>query len=105
MPIVQVSRRFVGPHASVAPHIVAVYAAGIYLISITSAAKEPLKLDHYLPTTEMDKLGMPVQIKCGWTMQVPKTMHAMLLEMPKQPLRLKEVPVPQPKPNQILIRV
>ncbi|HXI82526.1 MAG TPA: zinc-dependent alcohol dehydrogenase family protein [Verrucomicrobiae bacterium] len=32
-------------------------------------------------------------------------MRAMLLETPKQPLRLKEVPVPRPKPNQILVRV
>src|SRR5882757_7370307 len=38
-------------------------------------------------------------------MQVPDTMRAMLLEAAKQPLRLKEVAVPRPKPNQILIRV
>src|SRR5882724_11176010 len=38
-------------------------------------------------------------------MRVPETMRAMLLETPKQPLRLKKVPVPRPKPNQILIRV
>jgi propanol-preferring alcohol dehydrogenase len=38
-------------------------------------------------------------------MQVPETMRAMLLETAKQPLRLREVPIPRPKPNQILIRV
>jgi propanol-preferring alcohol dehydrogenase len=38
-------------------------------------------------------------------MQVPETMGAMLLEKPKQPLRLRKVPIPRPKPNQILIRV
>jgi propanol-preferring alcohol dehydrogenase len=32
-------------------------------------------------------------------------MLAMLLEKPQQPLRLKEIPIPRPKPNQILIRV
>ena len=38
-------------------------------------------------------------------MPMPETMRAMLLEKPKQPLRLKEVPLPRPEPNQILIRV
>ncbi len=38
-------------------------------------------------------------------MPTPETMRAMLLEGPKQALRLKEVPLPRPEPNQILIRV
>src|SRR5580698_8133745 len=38
-------------------------------------------------------------------MPMPETMRAMLLEGPKQALRLKEVPLPRPEPNQILIRV
>ena len=38
-------------------------------------------------------------------MQLPETMRAMLLETPKQPLRFREVPIPRPKPNEILIRV
>ncbi len=38
-------------------------------------------------------------------MTIPATMRAMLLEAPGQPLRLREVPVPQPGPGQVLIRV
>src|SRR6266436_3540716 len=38
-------------------------------------------------------------------MRVPEKMQAMLLETAKQPLCLREVPVPRPKPDQILIRV
>ena len=38
-------------------------------------------------------------------MEIPKQMRAMVLEGPKQPLRLMNVPVPQPQAEQILIRV
>jgi propanol-preferring alcohol dehydrogenase len=38
-------------------------------------------------------------------MDTPKTMRAMLLEKQNQPLKLAEVPVPQPGPRQVLIRV
>jgi propanol-preferring alcohol dehydrogenase len=38
-------------------------------------------------------------------MKIPKTMRAMLLEAPRQPLRLSELPVPQPGPGQVLLRV
>jgi alcohol dehydrogenase, propanol-preferring len=38
-------------------------------------------------------------------MEIPKTMRAMLLEKQRQPLKLVEVQVPQPKPGQVLIRV
>jgi len=38
-------------------------------------------------------------------MGIPKTMRAMVLEKLGSPLRLKEVPVPQPGPQQVLIRV
>jgi propanol-preferring alcohol dehydrogenase len=38
-------------------------------------------------------------------MDIPKTMRAMLLEKQRQPLKLAEVPVPQPGPRQVLIRV
>lgn len=38
-------------------------------------------------------------------MEVPKKMHAMVLEAPAKPLSSKEVPVPQPGPEQVLIRV
>jgi propanol-preferring alcohol dehydrogenase len=38
-------------------------------------------------------------------MAKPKTMRAMVLEKPGQPLKLLEVPVPQPGPEQVLMRV
>jgi alcohol dehydrogenase, propanol-preferring len=38
-------------------------------------------------------------------LDVPKFMRAMVLEKAKQPLQLKDVPVPIPGPNQVLIRV
>lgn len=38
-------------------------------------------------------------------MSIPAIMHAMLLETPGQPLRLTEVPTPQPRPGQVLLRV
>jgi propanol-preferring alcohol dehydrogenase len=38
-------------------------------------------------------------------MDIPKTMRAMQLEKQRQPLKLVEVPVPQPGPRQVLIRV
>lgn len=41
----------------------------------------------------------------GWKMQIPGTMCAMVLEGPRRSVRLKQVPVPQPTPRQVLIRV
>ena len=38
-------------------------------------------------------------------MNIPETMRAMVLEAPGQPLRLLEVPVPRPGPEQVLLRV
>jgi len=38
-------------------------------------------------------------------MDIPSTMHAMRLEGPGQPLQLQEVPVPQPGPGQVLLKV
>lgn len=38
-------------------------------------------------------------------MATPKTMRAMVLEKPGQPLKWLEVPVPQPGPEQVLMRV
>lgn len=38
-------------------------------------------------------------------MEIQKTMQAMVLEKQKEPLVLKELPVPQPNPDQVLIRV
>lgn len=38
-------------------------------------------------------------------MKIPKTMRAMVLESAKSPLRLMEVPIPQPNPQQVLIRI
>jgi propanol-preferring alcohol dehydrogenase len=38
-------------------------------------------------------------------MDIPDTMRAMVLEAPKRPLQLKQVPVPKPGPRQVLIRV
>lgn len=38
-------------------------------------------------------------------MTVPKTMYAMVLEAPKQPLTYKEVPVPRPNAEQVLIKI
>ena len=38
-------------------------------------------------------------------MDVPKTMRAMLLEAQRQPLRLAEVPVPEPVAGQVLLQV
>ncbi len=38
-------------------------------------------------------------------MQIPETMRAMVLEAPNTPLKYLEVPVPQPGPEQVLIRV
>lgn len=38
-------------------------------------------------------------------MEVPEKMHAMVLEVPGQPLRLVELPIPQPSLEQVLIRV
>src|SRR5690606_30265033 len=39
------------------------------------------------------------------TMEIPETMRAMVLEAPGKPLRLLEVPVPRPNPEQVLLRV
>ena len=38
-------------------------------------------------------------------MDIPETMSAMVLEAQKQPLRLMQVPVPKPGPEQVLVRV
>ena len=38
-------------------------------------------------------------------MTEPKTMRAMVLEKPGQPLQWREVPMPQPGPEQVLLRV
>ena len=38
-------------------------------------------------------------------MEIPERMRAMVLEEPGQPLIWREVPVPQPDPEQVLIRV
>jgi len=38
-------------------------------------------------------------------MKIPKKMWTMLLEKPGEPLVFKEVPVPQPGPDQVLIRI
>jgi alcohol dehydrogenase, propanol-preferring len=38
-------------------------------------------------------------------MQIPKTMHAMVLQTPGSPLVYGELPVPMPKPDQVLIKV
>ncbi len=38
-------------------------------------------------------------------MEVPKTMRAMVMEKPGAPLQLREVPIPVPGPNQVLLRV
>jgi len=38
-------------------------------------------------------------------MQIPDTMRAMVLEAQRQPLRAMQVTVPQPSPDQVLIRV
>jgi alcohol dehydrogenase, propanol-preferring len=38
-------------------------------------------------------------------MQIPKTMHAMVLQTPGSPLVYRELPVPMPKPDQVLIKV
>ena len=38
-------------------------------------------------------------------MAIPPVMQAMLFDRPGQPLRLAELPVPQPGPEQILIKV
>jgi alcohol dehydrogenase, propanol-preferring len=38
-------------------------------------------------------------------MQIPKTMRAMVLQEPRQSLVLREIPVPRPSPDQVLIKV
>jgi propanol-preferring alcohol dehydrogenase len=38
-------------------------------------------------------------------MTIPTTMRAMILDAPHRPLQLREVPVPCPGPNQVLLRV
>jgi propanol-preferring alcohol dehydrogenase len=37
-------------------------------------------------------------------MEIPKKMRAMVLEAPRQPLQAREVPVPKPSPEQVLIQ-
>ncbi len=41
----------------------------------------------------------------GATMNIPKNMRAMLLEAQRQPLKLAEVPVPQPGRHQVILKV
>jgi len=41
----------------------------------------------------------------GEFMEIPHVMHAMVLETPGAPLVYKEVPVPRPNPDQVLVRV
>jgi propanol-preferring alcohol dehydrogenase len=41
----------------------------------------------------------------GLGMTAPRTMRAMVLDAPRQPLRLRQVPVPQASEQQVLIRV
>jgi propanol-preferring alcohol dehydrogenase len=38
-------------------------------------------------------------------MEIPKKMRAMVLDAPRQPLRAREVPVPKPNPDQVLIQI
>ncbi len=38
-------------------------------------------------------------------MAIPDTMRAMVLERPREPLRAAELPVPEPKPGQVLLKV
>jgi propanol-preferring alcohol dehydrogenase len=38
-------------------------------------------------------------------MEIPKKMRAMVLGAPKQPLQAREVPVPKPNPEQVLIQI
>jgi propanol-preferring alcohol dehydrogenase len=38
-------------------------------------------------------------------MEIPKKMRAMVLEAPRQPLQAREVPVPKPSPEQVLIQI
>jgi propanol-preferring alcohol dehydrogenase len=48
---------------------------------------------------------LPVPCLSGVNMDIPKVMRAMLLEAQREPLKLAEVPVPQPKTGQVLIKV
>jgi len=48
---------------------------------------------------------LPVPCLPGGTVNLPGKMRAMLLEAQGQPLRPAEVPVPQPAPGQVLIKV
>ena len=38
-------------------------------------------------------------------MDIPKSMRAMVLDAPGMPLRLTELPIPQPGPGQVLLKV
>ncbi len=38
-------------------------------------------------------------------MEIPKKMRAMVLQAPRQPLQAREVPVPKPNPEQVLIQI